>query len=144
MIPVWPWVVFVNDPARFWIYYGFVIGAFVFVVITFIAQVVKPAPYGRFANADNNPDNWGPVIPQRLGHTLSDALPCVVGFLLVCSLSSNHLSCNMQSISDVLFLDQSMHLGIAINNKNVFIKYPKRFLYNELQLQIIFIQILTS
>ena len=87
MIPVWPWVAFVNDPLRFWIYYGFVIGAFVLAIITFISQFLKPAPYGRFDKTDDHPNNWGPVIPQRIGHTLSDALPCVVGFLLVFSLS---------------------------------------------------------
>ncbi|EDV23202.1 uncharacterized protein TRIADDRAFT_58245 [Trichoplax adhaerens] len=83
MIPVWPWVAFLNNPVRFWIYYGFVIGGFVFALITLITQLIKPAPYGRFGNNDNNPNNWGPVIPQRLGHTISDALPCVVEFLLV-------------------------------------------------------------
>ncbi|XP_076462776.1 uncharacterized protein LOC143295097 isoform X2 [Babylonia areolata] len=49
-------------------------------VITFIVQLISPAPYGKHENQEAK---WGPPIPQRLGHILSDALPGVLLFILV-------------------------------------------------------------
>ncbi|KAL8598562.1 hypothetical protein ACOMHN_051350 [Nucella lapillus] len=49
-------------------------------IITFIVQFISPAPYGKHENRDAK---WGPAIPQRLGHILSDMLPGVLLFILV-------------------------------------------------------------
>jgi hypothetical protein len=43
-------------------------------------QFSKPAPYGKHAN---DGINWGPMVNQRLAHTLSDAPPGVILFTLV-------------------------------------------------------------
>lgn len=45
-----------------------------------IVQISKPAPYGK--HAENNA-NWGPMVHQKLAHTLSDAPPGVILFTLV-------------------------------------------------------------
>ncbi|XP_053393701.1 uncharacterized protein LOC123525530 [Mercenaria mercenaria] len=75
-----PWELYEKGSTRFWVHYGLVILGFVLAVITLFAQWAKPAPYGKH---ETNDANWGPMIPQRLGHIFSDALPGVLMFLLV-------------------------------------------------------------
>lgn len=75
-----PWSLYDDNIIRFWVHYGLVILGFVLAVITFIVQWIKPAPYGKHERDDAN---WGLMIPQRLGHILSDAVPGVLMFILV-------------------------------------------------------------
>ncbi|XP_021355098.1 steroid 5-alpha-reductase DET2-like isoform X1 [Mizuhopecten yessoensis] len=75
-----PWILYEEDSTRFWVHYGLVILGFVLAVVTAVVQWINPAPYGKHENKDLN---WGPMIPQRLGHILSDATPGVLLFLLV-------------------------------------------------------------
>lgn len=75
-----PWSFYDGDRVRFWVHYGLVILGFVLAVITVVVQWIKPAPYGKH---ERNDGNWGAMIPQRLGHILSDAIPGVLLFSLV-------------------------------------------------------------
>lgn len=74
-----PWSLYLDDNIRFWIHFGLVILGFVLAVITLVAQWFKPAPYGKHEQTESN---WGPQIPQRFGHMLSDAVPGVLLFVL--------------------------------------------------------------
>ena len=48
----------------------------VLAVITYLGQMGAPAPYGKFDNKEAK--GWGPYVPQRISHTLSDGLTCFV------------------------------------------------------------------
>ncbi|XP_065838115.1 3-oxo-5-alpha-steroid 4-dehydrogenase 1-like [Oscarella lobularis] len=75
-----PWQFAEDSKAHFWTHYGLVAGGFLLAVITLIVQCRDPAPYGRH---DKDGKAWGPKIPQRLGHTISDGLSGVIFFLLI-------------------------------------------------------------
>ncbi|WAR24640.1 S5A1-like protein [Mya arenaria] len=75
-----PWSLYKDDETRFWVHFGLVILGFLLSVITLIAQWAKPAPYGKHEGSEAG--NWGPMIPQRLGHIFSDAIPGVLMFIL--------------------------------------------------------------
>ena len=60
--------------------YGLCTLAFLLAVVTFIAQWTNPAPYGRHEHSDTL---CGPMVHQRIAHTISDAVPGVIGFTLV-------------------------------------------------------------
>ncbi|XP_062507386.1 3-oxo-5-alpha-steroid 4-dehydrogenase 1-like [Corticium candelabrum] len=63
-----PWR-FSNDAVHIWTQYSLVIAGFVLAVVTLLSQLKKPAPYGRHQKEDSG---WGPLIPQRIAHTISD------------------------------------------------------------------------
>ena len=81
MLEALPWSSFANDKVRFWVHYGLCIFAFVLAAITLIAQCAKPASYGRHDKSAGT--SCGPMVHQRIAHTLSDALPGVVLVTLV-------------------------------------------------------------
>ncbi|CAG2255913.1 SRD5A1 [Mytilus edulis] len=74
-----PWSFYEDDTTRFWVHYGLVLLGLLLAVITFIVQWLSPAPYGKHERTDAN---WGVMIPQRIGHILSDAVPDVLLFLI--------------------------------------------------------------
>jgi hypothetical protein len=73
-----PWH-FSSNTTHFWIQYGLVIAGFVLAIATFLGQCRKPAPYGRH---QNDTSGWGPLVPQRIAHTLSDT-SALLSFILV-------------------------------------------------------------
>eukprot|EP00118_Oscarella_pearsei_P004485 m.19301 g.19301 ORF g.19301 m.19301 type:complete len:280 (+) comp27822_c0_seq1:26-865(+) len=75
-----PWKFAEGDVAHIWTQYGLVIAGFLLALITLIVQCREPAPYGRH---DKDGKAWGPKIPQRLGHTVSDGLSGVIFFVLI-------------------------------------------------------------
>ncbi|KAL5016057.1 hypothetical protein ScPMuIL_005646 [Solemya velum] len=75
-----PYDLYVTESDRFWVHYGLVILGFALAVITAIVQWCKPAPYGKH---EPNGASLGPVIPQRIGHMMSDAIPGIGLLLLV-------------------------------------------------------------
>ncbi|XP_071181581.1 uncharacterized protein [Mytilus edulis] len=75
-----PWSFYEDDTTRFWVHYGLVLLGLLLAVITFIVQWLSPAPYGKHERTDAN---WGVMIPQRIGHILSDAVPGVLLFIIV-------------------------------------------------------------
>ena len=48
-----------------------------------LSCLLEECNYGSWKLFQFQEDNWGPMIPQRLGHILSDALPGVLMFVLV-------------------------------------------------------------
>ncbi|XP_070195987.1 uncharacterized protein [Littorina saxatilis] len=75
-----PYRLYAGSETRFIVHLALCGLGFLLAVITFVVQVISPAPYGKHENKEAK---WGPPIPQRLGHMLSDALPGVVLFVLV-------------------------------------------------------------
>ena len=75
-----PWTSFEDDKVHFWIHYGLCAFALLLAVVTFIAQWTKPAPYGRHEKSGKS---CGPMVHQRIAHTISDAIPGVLVFTLV-------------------------------------------------------------
>lgn len=86
MLLALPWSAFKDDITHFWVHYGLCILGFLLAVISFITQLAKPAPYGRHATQDTN---WGPMVNQRIAHTLSDGPTGVIIFTLVFFLYGN-------------------------------------------------------
>ena len=80
MLQALPWTAFEHDRVHFWVHYG--LGAFglALAAVTFIAQCANPAPYGRHQRSGSA---WGPMVHQRIAHTISDAFPGVLLFSLV-------------------------------------------------------------
>jgi len=64
---------------------AFTLAGAVIVLATVQAQSSTPAPYGRHeaGHADAEAGKWGPPVPQRAAHVLSDFVPGVLGFLAV-------------------------------------------------------------
>ena len=75
-----PWKAFEDDTTHFWVHYGLCAFGFVLAVITYVAQATKPAPYGRHQTSSYS---FGPLVHQRVAHTVSDAIPGVLLFSLV-------------------------------------------------------------
>lgn len=75
-----PWAAFEHDKVHFWVHYGLCIFAFLLAAVTFIAQWTNPAPYGRHEKSGKS---CGPMVHQRIAHTVSDATPGVLVFSLV-------------------------------------------------------------
>ncbi|KAH9487558.1 Steroid 5-alpha-reductase det2 [Bulinus truncatus] len=95
----------------FWVHFGLIILGFVVALATIIGQWINPAPYGRHEKANVN---WGPMIPQRLGHMLSDAIPGVFLFSLVFFLYSSEENDKkiLNYIFYSIFLCHTVHRGI--------------------------------
>ena len=87
MLSALPWTTFGDDKTHFWVHYGLCAFGFLLAVITFIVQATKPAPYGRHQKSDQS---FGPMVHQRLAHTISDAIPGVLLFSLVFFLYGTH------------------------------------------------------
>ena len=81
MLEALPWSAYKGDRTRFWVHYALCIVGFLLAVITLAVQWAKPATYGRHAKASDQ--HCGPMVHQRIAHTLSDAAPGVLVFLLV-------------------------------------------------------------
>ncbi|XP_059149350.1 uncharacterized protein LOC131936401 isoform X3 [Physella acuta] len=106
-----PYSFYTPGTSYFWVHIGLVILGFVVALATLIGQWLKPAPYGRH---DRTETNWGPMIPQRLGHILSDAIPGVLMFSLVFFLYSKE-DVNKGVLNYVffaMFLTHTVHRGI--------------------------------
>lgn len=80
MLNALPWTAFEHDKGHFWVHYGLCAFGFLLAVITFISQTRKPAPYGRHHKSNQS---CGPMVHQRIAHTISDATPGVLLFSLV-------------------------------------------------------------
>ncbi|XP_052777394.1 3-oxo-5-alpha-steroid 4-dehydrogenase 1-like isoform X1 [Mya arenaria] len=104
-----PWSLYRDDETRFWVHIGLVILGFLLSVITLIAQWAKPAPYGKHEGSEAG--NWGPMIPQRLGHIFSDAIPGVLMFILVFYLYGDSRG-TVNYIFLALWLCHYIHRGI--------------------------------
>ena len=87
MLNALPWTTFEDDKTHFWVHYGLCAFGFLLAVITFIVQATKPAPYGRHQKSNQS---FGPMVHQRLAHTISDAIPGVLLFSLVFFLYGTH------------------------------------------------------
>jgi len=74
-----PWTAFEHDEVHFWVHYGLCAFGFLLAIVTFIAQWTNPAPYGRHEKSGKS---CGPMVHQRIAHTLSDATPLLL-FTLV-------------------------------------------------------------
>ncbi|GFO37126.1 3-oxo-5-alpha-steroid 4-dehydrogenase [Plakobranchus ocellatus] len=95
----------------FWVHFGLVIVGFVLAIITFLSQRLHPAPYGKHDSPDAK---WGPLVPQRLAHVMSDAVPGVLWFVLIFFLYSKEHS-DKEVINYIffgLFLVHTVHRGI--------------------------------
>lgn len=104
-----PYSLYETDTTRFWVHYGLVILGAVLALVTAVAQWRDPAPYGKHERKDQN---WGPLIPQRLGHFLSDALPGVVLFVLVFVFYGTQNKNYINYIFLAMFLSHYVHRGI--------------------------------
>ena len=63
---------------RFWVHWGLVCLALLLAIVTFIAQSIKPARYGRHEKHTGRL-----YVPQRLAHILSDGIPGVLFFSVI-------------------------------------------------------------
>lgn len=75
-----PYTLYAGSEVRFIVHLSLCGLGLLLAIITFVVQMISPAPYGKHENQNAN---WGMPIPQRLGHILSDALPGVLLFTLV-------------------------------------------------------------
>lgn len=104
-----PYSLYDTDSTRFWVHYGLVILGALLALITAVAQWRDPAPYGKHERRDQN---WGPLIPQRLGHILSDAIPGVVLFTLVFVFYGTENKIYINYIFLAMFLSHYVHRGV--------------------------------
>ncbi|XP_062599521.1 uncharacterized protein LOC134261060 isoform X1 [Saccostrea cucullata] len=104
-----PYTLYDTNNTRFWVHYGLVILGAVLAIVTAVAQWVNPAPYGKHERRDQN---WGPLIPQRLGHILSDAIPGVVLFTLVFVFYGTDDKTYVNYVFLAMFLSHYIHRGI--------------------------------
>ena len=75
-----PSTAFEYDKVHFWVHYGLCAFAFLLGAVIFMSQWTKPAPYGQHEKSGNS---CGPMVHQRITHTISDAIPGVLVFTLV-------------------------------------------------------------
>ncbi|KAK0069708.1 steroid 5-alpha-reductase DET2-like isoform X1 [Biomphalaria pfeifferi] len=106
-----PYSFYKAGTAYFWVHFGLIILGFLISLATVIGQWANPAPYGKHQNSNAY---WGPMIPQRLGHMISDAVPGVLLFSLVYFLYSSEE--NERNILNyvffAMFLCHTVHRGI--------------------------------
>ena len=74
------WKAFDYGTTHFWAHYGLCTFGFLLAVITYVTQAAKPAPYGKHQTTNHS---FGPLVHQRLAHTVSDAIPGIFLFSLV-------------------------------------------------------------
>ncbi|XP_005112214.1 steroid 5-alpha-reductase DET2 isoform X2 [Aplysia californica] len=106
-----PYSFYESGTTYFWVHFGLVILGFVVALATCIGQWVKPAPYGKHERED---PNWGPKIPQRLSHIISDALTGIIMFSLVFFLYSREVADKgvLNYVFYGLFLIHTLHRGL--------------------------------
>lgn len=106
-----PYTFYEPGTTYFWVHFGLIILGFIVAFATLIGQWINPAPYGKH---ERNDVNWGPMIPQRIGHMLSDAVPGVLMFSLVFFLYSPKESEKgpINYVFFCLFLIHTVHRGI--------------------------------
>jgi len=106
-----PYTFYESGTTYFWVHFGLVILGFVLAVITCITQWVKPAPYGKHERED---PNWGPKIPQRLSHIISDAITGILMFSLVFFLFSTEVADKgiLNYVFYGLFMVHTLHRGL--------------------------------
>lgn len=103
-----PWKAFDYETTHFWVHYGLCTIGFLLAVITYVTQAAKPAPYGKHQTSNHS---FGPLVHQRVAHTVSDAIPGVFLFSLVFFL----YGIQKESINLILYsmwLSHYLHRGI--------------------------------
>ncbi|XP_022308684.1 3-oxo-5-alpha-steroid 4-dehydrogenase 1-like isoform X2 [Crassostrea virginica] len=104
-----PYDLYGSEEVRFWVHYGLVILGAVLAGVTVVVQWRSPAPYGKHERRDQS---WGPMIPQRLGHILSDALPGVALFTLVFVFYGTENKTYVNYVFLAMFLSHYIHRGL--------------------------------
>lgn len=105
--PVSPITNIRDNHIRFWIHISFVVVGFILAVVTFFAQVFKPAPYGKLAEGSERFR-----VPTRISFILSEIIPGIVLFTLTYFLSGQNFSGGVNVVFYCLFTVHYVHRGL--------------------------------